>query len=70
LNCFLAGTEIGEGRAKVQRATALAGAELLVEKLDERVELVMDERLVEGGERDGLGETGTGFDEDEFGAEG
>ena len=72
LNRFLTGAQGREGGVEDQGASAGGGAELLVQELDEGVELVEDQRLVEGREREGLGQAGTGLDEDELrvGAEG
>ncbi len=53
---------------KPQVATSLRGARLLLEEQHDHIELVRDERLVEGRERDRLRQAGAGFDEDELAA--
>ena len=68
LDGFLAGAEFGEGGAQGECAAPGGGAQPLVEKLDDDIELVVHERLVEWREHDGLREAGRGFDEDEFAA--
>ena len=70
LDCLLAKPESLERGLELQAPSALGGAEAEVEELDECVELVEDQCLVEGRERDGLGEAGAGFDEDKFGPQG
>ena len=52
---------------EAERPAAFGGAEAQIEKLDQCIELVVDERFVERGEGDGLGEAGAGLDEDELG---
>jgi hypothetical protein len=52
---------------KLQRPPALGGAKTEVQKLNQRVELVVDQRLVERRERDGLRQAGAGLDEDKLG---
>ena len=51
---------------ELQRPPPLRGAQAQIEELDEGIELVMDERLVERRERDGLRQAGAGLDEDQF----
>ena len=52
---------------KGERPAALGGALPPVEKLNERIELVIDKCFVERRERDGLRQARAGLNEDEFG---
>ena len=66
---FLAGTRRGEGGTVMELAEPRAGAEAEVEKFGEPLELNADEIFVGRIERESLREAGTGFDEDELGAQ-
>jgi len=66
LGGFLAGARGGEGRAEGKVAEAFAGAVAVIEKFGDAFELNAEERVVGGGEGDGLGEAAGDFDEDEL----
>ena len=55
---------------ELQRASARSGPRLQIEEFDQGIELVINQRLVERRQRDGLRQAGAGLDEDEFGAQG
>jgi hypothetical protein len=63
LGGLLAGARRGEGRAETEVAEAFAGAVAEGEELGDAFELGAEQGVVGGGEDDGLGQAGLGFDE-------
>ena len=68
LRGFLAGTRSREGRPVAEAAQARAGALAQIEELGDAFELSAEERVVGGGERDGLREAAPDLDKNQFGA--
>ena len=60
----------GEGRSETQVTEAFAGAVAEREELGDAFELASEERVVGGGEDDGLCEAAGNFDEEELSAQG
>ena len=70
LGGFLAWAWGGEGRSETQVTEAFAGAVAEREELGDAFELAAEERVVGGGEDDGLREAAGNFDEEELRAKG